>query len=87
MDAHQAEAVRAARTPIVVRPEPDVTIIVRSLFMIPAERITPRFSRFRVEEYPRKVPPRGFNSSLGRARTLVRYHQHIKTGFADCAFV
>ena len=71
MDAHQAEAVRAVRTPIVVRPEPDVSIIVRSLFVIPAERIAPGFRGVRVEEYPREVPPSRFNSRLGRAGALV----------------
>ena len=39
MDAHQAEAVRGVRTPIVVRPEPDVPVIVRFLFVIPAQRV------------------------------------------------
>jgi hypothetical protein len=31
MDAHQAEAVRGLRAPIVVRPEPHVSVIVRFL--------------------------------------------------------
>lgn len=34
MDAHQAEGLRAVRTPIVVRPEPDIPVIGRLLFAL-----------------------------------------------------
>ena len=50
MDAHQAEAVRGVRTPIVVRPEPDVPVIVRFLFVIPAERVAAVLCSVRVEK-------------------------------------
>jgi hypothetical protein len=63
MDAHQAEAVRGMRTPIVVRPEPHVAIIVRPLFVIPAERVAARFGGFRVKEDPREVTPSSFNAA------------------------
>jgi hypothetical protein len=87
VDAHQPEAVRAVRTPIVVRAEPYVPVIIRSLLVIPAERVAPRFGCVRVEEDPREVPPRGFNSSLSRAGALVRDHQDVKASLADRAFV
>jgi hypothetical protein len=76
--SHQAETVRGVRAPIAVRPEPHVSIIVRPLFVIPAERVAAWFSRFRVEENPREVTPSRFNSSRGRAGALVWDHQHIK---------
>jgi hypothetical protein len=53
--------------------------------MIPAERVAAGFRRFRVEEYPREVTPSGFNAGQGRA--LVRYHQDVKAGLKDRAFV
>src|SRR3954471_15340998 len=84
---HQAEAVRGVRAPIVVRPEPDVSIIVRLLFMIPAERVAAAFCGFRVEEYPPKEAPSLFNAGGGRALPLVRNNEHIKAGLADRAFV
>src|SRR3954471_23323412 len=74
---HQAEAVRGVRAPIVVRPEPDVSIIVRLLFMIPAERVAAAFCGFRVEEYPPKEAPSLFNAGGGRALPLVRNNEHI----------
>jgi hypothetical protein len=54
MNAHQAEAVRGVRAPIVVRPEPDIPVIMRFLFVIPAERVAAILSGFRVEEYRRE---------------------------------
>src|SRR5882672_9758125 len=39
VDTHEVEAVRAVRTPSMVRREPYISIIVRLLFVIPAERI------------------------------------------------
>ena len=83
MDAHQAEAVRGVRTPIVVRPEPDVSIIVGLLFVIPADRVA-GFSGFRVEEDPRaarfqfELLPRGRPGSGS---------PDIKGSLADCALV
>ena len=44
VDAHQPEAVRGVRAPIVVRPEPYVPVIVRFPFVIPAERVAAGFS-------------------------------------------
>jgi hypothetical protein len=63
MDAHQAEAVRAARTPIVVRPEPDVSIIVGFLFVIPAQRVAAGFRGGLVEEDPREVTSNGLDAA------------------------
>ena len=62
MNAHQTEAVRAVRTPIVIWPEPDVSIIVGLLFMIPAYGIAARLRGLLVEEYPREVPPSHFKA-------------------------
>jgi hypothetical protein len=78
MNAHQAEAVRGVRAPIVVRPKPDIPVIVRFLFVIPAERVAAVLSGFRVEEYPREVTPRRFNPRRGRAGALVRYPRTSK---------
>ena len=75
------------RTPIVVGPEPYVPIIVGLLFVIPAERVAAVLCGSRVEEYPREVTPSSFNSGRGSARALVRYHQDVKAGFPDRAFV
>jgi hypothetical protein len=83
MDAHQAEAVRG----VVVRPEPHVSVIVRFLFVIPAERVAAVLSSVRIEENPREVTPSGFNAGRGRAGALVLDHQDVKLRFADCAFV
>ena len=85
MNAHQPEGVRAMRAPIVVRPEPHVAVIVRFLFVIPAERVTAVLCSVRVEENTREVTPSGFNAGRGRAGALVRYHQDVKLRFADCA--
>ena len=54
---HKAEGVRNVRTPIVVRPEPDIPVIGRLLFMIPADRVASGFRGFLVEEDPREVTP------------------------------
>jgi len=67
MDCHQAEGVGGVRTPIVVRPEPDVSIIVRFLFVVPADRVAAGFRNVSVEEDSREEAPSGFNSRLGRA--------------------
>lgn len=67
MDTHQPEGVRAVRAPIVVRPEPDVSIIVRFLFVVPADRVAAGFRSVSVEEDSREEAPSGFNSRLGGA--------------------
>jgi hypothetical protein len=87
MNTHEPEAVRGVRAPIVVRPEPHVSIIVRFLFVIPAERVAAVLCSVRVEEDPREVTPRRFNAGRGCAGALVRYHQHVKARLADRAFV
>jgi hypothetical protein len=75
------------RTPIVVRSEPDVPVIVRFLFVIPAERVAAFLSSVSIEENPREVTPSGFNAGRGRAGALVLGHRHVKLRFADCGFV
>jgi len=74
MDAHQAEAVRSVRAPIVVRAEPDIPIIVRILFVIPADRVSAAFRGFSVEEDPGEMPPGCLNASHRRAGALVWDH-------------
>ena len=87
VDAHQAESVRGVRTPIVVRPEPDVSIIIGFLFVIPADRVAAVLRGFLVEEYSRKEAPSRLNARRGGALPLVRDNEHVKAGFPDCAFV
>jgi hypothetical protein len=67
MDAHQPEGVRTVRAPIVVWPEPDVSIIVGFLFVIPAQRVAAGFGGGVVEEDPREVAPSRLNACRGRA--------------------
>jgi hypothetical protein len=52
------------RTPIVVLPKPNI----RSLLVVPAERIAPAFRDVRVEEDSGEVTPRRFNTSRSRSR-------------------
>jgi hypothetical protein len=78
MDAHQAEAVRGVRAPILVRPEPHVPVIVRFLFVVPAEGVAPGVL---VEEDPRNEAPSGqCGSRLRRRAGSVSSGRH-------CAFV
>ncbi|WP_433995717.1 tyrosine-type recombinase/integrase [Bradyrhizobium tropiciagri] len=70
------------RAPIVVRPEVEFPVIVRALFVIPAQRVTPGFRGVSVEANAREVPPGRLNPRRGCAGALVRYHQHVKAGFA-----
>ena len=58
--------------------EPDVSIIGRLLFVIPADRVAAAFRGFLVEEDPREVTPSSFNESRGCARDLVWYTQDVK---------
>ena len=82
MDAHQPEGIRTVRAPIVVWPEPDVSIIVGFLFVIPAQRVAAGFGGGVVEEDPREVAPSRLNACRGRAGALVGHHEHVKAGFA-----
>ena len=70
-----------------VRPEPHVPVIVRLLFVIPAERVAAAFRSVLVEEDPREEPPRRLDPRRGRAGSLVRDHQDVKAGFPDRTFV
>jgi len=54
----------------VVRPEPDVLVIVGFLFVIPAERVAAAFRGGRVEEDPREVTPRNIASTVNTETSL-----------------
>ena len=69
VDTHQAKTVRTVRTPIVVRSKADVSIIVRLLFVIPADRVAAAFRGRLVEEDPWEVTPGCLNAGRGSAGT------------------
>jgi hypothetical protein len=68
---------------MVVRPEPDVSIMVGLLFVIPADRVAAVLCGFLVEEDPREQAPSRLNARRGRALPLVRNNEHVESGLAD----
>ena len=72
------EGVGRVARPVMLRPEPDLPLLVRFL-VIPAERIESTARRFLVEPHRREHPPRGFNALLGRTLALIRHHFHVVT--------
>jgi shikimate dehydrogenase-like protein len=55
--------------------------------VIPADRVAAVFRGIRVEEDPRKEPPRRLDPRRGRAGALIWDNQDVKASFPDRAFV
>jgi hypothetical protein len=93
VNAHQAEAVRRVRTPIMVRPEPDISIIVRSLFVVAFQdaklRLVDIAHHANVvlhQGFDTRAGGRGRPTSVPRNVSLVRLSYHIYIGaLPDCA--
>src|SRR5688572_21213887 len=75
-DAHQTEGVCTVARPVMLWPQPDVSLLVL-LFVIPAQRIDARLCRRVVEPDRWERAPAGFDASLGSALALVGNDCHV----------
>src|SRR5690349_7498782 len=70
-----------------VRTQSNAALIVRALFLIPAERFAASFCRCFVEANNREQPAHRLDTHGGSASTLVRDHFDVTAGLAESAGV
>lgn len=67
------------------RLKPDIAVVVGTLFVVPAERITARLCRLFIKPDRSEVPSPGLDTHLGRALALVRDNRHVISGVPKSA--